>query len=91
MERSKTGMKERSPDGLSLPNQNIMNTISKYFTINGKKSSMKFNEQNALEQLETLKSYTLSDGETVYVKQVQISESRRSNGPPGLINQTCYA
>ena len=46
MERSKTGMKERSPDGLSLPNQNtiIMNTISKYPIIRGK-SLMKFNEQ----------------------------------------------
>ena len=45
MERNKTGMKERSFDDLSLPNQNtiIMNTISQYFTTNGKKSSMKLN------------------------------------------------
>ena len=44
MERSKTGTKGRSTDGLSLPNQNttIINIICYYFIRYGK-SSMKFN------------------------------------------------
>ena len=38
MERSKAGTEERSPDGLSLPNQNtIRNIIWLYFIRNGKK------------------------------------------------------
>ena len=49
-------MKETRLNGLSLHNQNtiVMNTISPYFTTNGKKSSTNKN-QNGLEQLETLK------------------------------------
>ena len=44
MERSKAGAKERSPDGLSLPNQNtiLINIICHYFRRYGKRT-MKFN------------------------------------------------
>ena len=44
MEKSKASTKERSPDGLSLYNENtiIINIICKYFIIYGK-SSMKLN------------------------------------------------
>ena len=44
MEKSKAGTKKRSPDGLSLPNQNpiIINIICSYFIRYGK-SSIKFN------------------------------------------------
>ena len=43
MEKWKVGTKERSPDGLSLPNQNriLINKIWYYFTTYGK-STMKF-------------------------------------------------
>ena len=46
MERSKAGTNNRSPDGLSHPNQNtiIINKIRKYFIRNGK-STMKLNWQ----------------------------------------------
>ena len=44
MERSKAGTKERSPGGLSLPNQNkiLINIIWHHFKRYGK-SAMKFN------------------------------------------------
>ena len=44
MERNKAGMKERSPDRLSLPNQNkiLIKIIWYYFTRHGK-SAIKFN------------------------------------------------
>ena len=53
MEKSKAGTKERSPDSLSLPNQNtiIINIICQYFIRYGKsymKSSNK--KQNGVEQ-----------------------------------------
>ena len=46
MERSTAGTKERSPDGLSLVNQNtiLINIIWYYFKRYGK-STMKFNKQ----------------------------------------------
>ena len=44
MERSKAGTKERSPDGLSLPNQNtILINIMWYYVTRYGESTMKFN------------------------------------------------
>ena len=62
MERSKAGKEKRSPDGLSLPNQNtiIINIICLYFT-RYEKGLMKFNWQkrNGLEQSKNENSSTL--------------------------------
>ena len=44
MEKSKAGTKERSPDGLSLPNQNtILINIKWYYFTRYEKITMKFN------------------------------------------------
>ena len=50
MEKSKAGAKERSPDNLSLPNQNaiVINLKWYYFTRHGK-NTVKFYLQNKME------------------------------------------
>ena len=54
MERSKTGTKNRNPDGLSLPNNNKHNTIiiniMWYYFMRIRKSTAINKKQNRLEQ-----------------------------------------